>query len=69
MTKTTAFILGAVAGVTAYGIVKSAAFKKVCASVMAKGMELKDDAVAFAQSVKEDAEDISAEKEYNAQKA
>lgn len=69
MTKTTAFLIGAAAGVAAYSIVRTPAFKKACAGVVAKGLELKDDAVAFAQSLKEDAQDIAAEKKYAAEKA
>lgn len=69
MTKTTAFLVGAVAGVAAYTIIRTPAFKKACAGVVAKGMELKDDAAAFAQSLKEDAQDIAAEKKYSASKA
>ena len=32
---------------------------------MGKGLQLKDDACAFAESVKEDAQDILAEAKYN----
>lgn len=69
MTKTGVFFAGALAGIAAYSILKTPAFKKACAGVVAKGMELKDDAAAFAQSVKEDAQDIAAEKKYEATKA
>lgn len=69
MTKTSIFLVGALAGIAAYNIIKAPAFKKACAGVVAKGMELKDDAAAFAQSVKEDAQDISAEKKYESSKA
>ena len=52
------FAVGAVAGVAAYTLIKTPAFKKACASLIGKGLQLKDEAAAFAESVKEDAEDI-----------
>ncbi len=61
MTKISSFVLGAACGIVAYNLVKTPAFKKACASVVGKGLQLKDDAVAFAESVKEDAQDILAE--------
>ncbi len=64
MTKLGTFFVGAACGVIAYNIVKTPAFKKACASVIGKGLQLKDDAVAFAESVKEDAQDIVAEAKY-----
>ncbi len=64
MTKLGTFFVGAACGVIAYNIVKTPAFKKACASVISKGLQLKDDAVAFAESVKEDAQDIVAEAKY-----
>ena len=51
----------AACGIVAYNLVKTPAFKKACASVVGKGLQLKDEAVAFAESVKEDAQDILAE--------
>ncbi len=65
MNKWGVFALGALAGVTAVAIVKTPAFKKACASVIGKGMQLKDDAAAYAESIKEDAQDIVAEAKYN----
>lgn len=65
MTKWGAFALGAVAGIAAINLVKTPAFKKACAKVVSKGMQLKDDAAAFAESVKEDAQDVVAEAKYN----
>ena len=65
MNKWGVFALGALAGVTAVSIVKTPAFRKACASVVGKGMQLKDDAAAFAESIKEDAQDIAAEAKYN----
>ena len=63
--KWVCFGLGVVAGVAAVSLIKSPAFKKACASVVGKGLQLKDEAAAFAESVKEDAEDIVAEAKYN----
>lgn len=39
--------------------------KKVCSKVISAGMQLKDDAASFVETVKEDAEDIKAEAAYN----
>lgn len=69
MNKWGAFALGAVAGIAAVSLVKTPAFKKVCASVVGKGMQLKEDAAAFAESVKEDAQDVAAEAKYNQEKS
>ncbi|MBQ0051037.1 MAG: hypothetical protein KBT11_03115 [Treponema sp.] len=69
MTKWGAFAIGAVAGIAAVQLVKTPGFKKACASVIGKGMQLKDDAAAFAESVKEDAQDIIAEAKFNKQNA
>ena len=66
--KWVAFGLGVAAGVAAVSLVKSPAFKKACASLVGKGLQLKDDACAFAESVKEDAQDILAEAKYNNEK-
>ncbi|MBQ4377780.1 MAG: hypothetical protein II821_01080 [Treponema sp.] len=63
--KWVAFGLGVAAGVAAVSLVKNPAFKKACAAVVGKGLQLKDDACAFAESVKEDAQDIVAEAKYN----
>lgn len=64
MTKLGAFITGAACGIVAYELIKTPAFKKACAAVVGKGLQLKDDAAAFAESVKEDAQDIVAEAKY-----
>ncbi|MBR4373021.1 MAG: DUF1490 family protein [Treponema sp.] len=66
--KWVAFGVGVVAGVAAVSLLKSPAFKKACAAVVGKGLQLKDEAAAFAESVKEDAQDIVAEAKYNNQK-
>ncbi|MCR4579782.1 MAG: hypothetical protein K5681_05490 [Treponema sp.] len=69
MTKLGSFVIGAACGVVAYNLVKTPAFKKACANIIGKGMQLKEDAAAFAESVKEDAEDIAAEAKYNTEAA
>lgn len=69
MTKWGAFAIGAIAGIAAVSIVKTPGFKKACAAVIGKGMQLKEDAAAFAESVKEDAEDTVAEAKYNKENA
>lgn len=59
--KWAAFGIGVVAGAATVAIMRTPAFKKACVSVVGKGLQLRDDAVAFAESVKEDAKDIVAE--------
>lgn len=66
--KMVIFGLGVVTGVAAFSLIKNPAFKKACSAVVGKGLQLKDDAAAFAESVKEDAQDILAEAKYNNQK-
>ena len=65
ISKVGAFAIGCAVGVVAISIVRTAGFKKVCAKVVGAGMQLKDDAAAFVETVKEDAEDIVAEAKYN----
>ncbi|MCR5494515.1 MAG: hypothetical protein K6F15_02670 [Treponema sp.] len=66
--KLLVFGLGVVAGAAFISVAKTPAFKKACASLVGKGLQLKDDAAAFAEAVKEDAQDIVAEANYNAKK-
>ena len=66
--KWVAFGVGVLAGAAAVTLVKTPAFKKACAAVVGKGLQLKDEAAAFAESVKEDVQDIVAEAKYNNQK-
>ena len=66
--KMVVFGLGVITGVAAVSLVKNPAFKKACSAVVGKGLQLKDDAAAFTESVKEDAQDIVAEAKYNNQK-
>lgn len=63
--KWVAFGAGVVAGIVAGTLIKTPAFRKACVAVIEKGMQLKQEAVAFAESVKEDAQDVVAEAVYN----
>ena len=63
------FLIGALVGAAAVTIVRTPAFRKGAAKVVSAGMQLKNEASAFAASVKEDAEDIVAEANYNTAKA
>lgn len=61
ISKTGWLLIGAAAGVAVVAIVKSKTFKKTCAKLISAGMQLKDEASAFVETVKEDAQDIVAE--------
>jgi len=63
--KWVAFGVGVAAGLAAGAIMRTPAFRKACVAVVEKGLQLKQDAVAFVESVKEDAQDIAAEAAYN----
>ena len=67
MNKTvTAFLVGAVAGAA---FMQTPAFRKGASRLVSAGMQLKKDASAFVESIKEDAEDVAAEAEYQAAQA
>lgn len=59
------FLIGALVGAATITLVKTPAFRKGAAKIVSAGMQLKNEASAFAASVKEDAEDIVAEANYN----
>ena len=63
--KWVAFGVGVAAGIAAVALVKNPAFKKACAAVVGKGLQLKDDAKEYFETIKEDAQDIVAEAKYN----
>ena len=65
MTKTGAFVLGVVAGGALVTIARTAAFRNACAKVVGAGMMLKEDAQAFSETIKEDAQDVMAEAKYH----
>ena len=70
MNKTVSyFLIGAVVGAAAVTIVRTPAFKKGLSKVVSAGIQLKNDATAFVESVKEDAEDIAAEAAHNVETA
>lgn len=56
------FLWGVVAGVAAAAFLKTDTFKKGAAKVVAGGLQLKDDAKEYFETIKEDAEDVKAEK-------
>ena len=68
-TNVKTFLIGAVAGIAAVQILKTASFRKGCARVMSAGLQLKSDATQFVENVKEDAEDLSAEADQKKKKA
>jgi hypothetical protein len=59
--KLLTFAGGVAAGLILPAVVKSKAARKAAVSAVAKGMSLKDDAMAAYESIKEDAQDIYAE--------
>lgn len=62
------FTGGAIAGGIIASVVKTAGFRKACAKAVEKGIELKEAASAFVETMKEDAEDIVAEAKSNSEK-
>ena len=70
MNKTvTAFLVGAVAGAALVTFMQTPVFRKGASKLVSAGMQLKKDASAFVESIKEDAEDVAAEAEYQAAQA
>lgn len=65
ISKLGAFAIGCAVGATTIAIVRTAGFKKACAKVVGAGLQLKDEAAAFVETVKEDAQDIVAEARHN----
>lgn len=63
--KWVAFGVGIAAGVAAAAVVRTPAFRKACVAVLEKSIQLKEDAIAFAEAVKEDVQDMAAEAAYN----
>ena len=58
MNKTvTAFLVGAVAGAALVTFMRTPPFRKGASRLVSAGMQLKKDASAFVESIKEDAED------------
>lgn len=65
MTKWGAFAIGVAVGGVTLAVVRTAGFKKICSKVVGAGIQLKDEAAAFIETVKEDADDIVAEAKHN----
>ena len=63
------FLLGAVVGAAAVSLMKTDIFRKSCSKLIAAGLQLKEDASVFFESVKEDAEDAEAEAKQKKAKA
>lgn len=57
------FLWGVAAGIAAVALFKTDTFKKGAAKVIAGGLQLKDDAKEYFETIKEDAEDVKAEKD------
>ena len=60
------FLWGVAAGIAAAAFIKTDTFKKGFAKVIAGGLQLKDDAKEYFETIKEDAEDAKAEQEIKA---
>lgn len=56
------FLWGVAAGFAAAAFIKTDTFKKTTAKIVAGGLQLKDDAKEYFETIKEDAEDVKAEK-------
>ncbi len=59
------FLAGVAVGAVAVYLVRDKRFRHVAAKVVGKGLQLKEDAAALVESIKEDAEDIMAEARHN----
>jgi hypothetical protein len=57
------FLWGVAAGLAAAVVIKSDTFRKGCAKIVAGGLQLKDDAKEYFETIKEDAEDVKAEQD------
>ena len=66
ISKTSVFFIGALAGMAIIALMKSKTVQKGCARVIAAASQLKDEAQAFAETVKEDAQDMVEEAKQNA---
>ena len=63
--KWVAFGVGVAAGLAAGALIRTPAFKKACVALAENGLQLRKEAIAFAEAVKEDVQDIAAEAAYN----
>lgn len=55
------FLWGVAAGLAAAAIMRTDTFRKGCSKIIAGGLQLKDDAKEYFETIKEDAEDAKAE--------
>ena len=55
------FLWGVAAGLAAAAIMRTDTFRKGCSKIIAGGLQLKDDAKEYFETIKEDAEDVKAE--------
>ncbi len=62
-------LIGGLIGGALVAFAQTQTFRKGCAKVVAAGLQLKDDASEFLESVKEDAEDVAAESKVKKAKA
>lgn len=60
------FLWGVLVGAAAAAFIQTDTFKKGAAKVIAGGLQLKDDAKEYFETIKEDAEDAKAEKDAKA---
>ncbi len=57
------FLWGVVVGLAAAAFIKTDTFRKGCSKLVASGLQLKDDAKEYFETIKEDAEDVKAEQD------
>lgn len=69
ISKTGVFFLGALAGIAVIALLKTKTVQKGCAKIIAASQQLKDEAQAFVETVKEDAEDLVEEAKQESKKA
>ena len=55
------FLWGVAAGLAAAALMRTDTFRKGCSKIIAGGLQLKDDAKEYFETIKEDAEDVKAE--------
>ncbi len=60
--ETKKILIGVAIGAAAVTIVRTDSFRKCCARIVAGGLQLKDDAAEYLETIKEEAEDVKAEK-------
>ncbi|MBQ3655864.1 MAG: YtxH domain-containing protein [Bacteroidales bacterium] len=61
ISKTGVFFLGALAGIAVIALMRSKTVQKGCAKIISAGQQLRDEAQAFVETVKENAQDMAEE--------